>query len=61
MPIKSVTQGVAVGATKLVGRLVVALAALAALGLALLYVVSQTVPAKSAEVFFPELNFGVKL
>jgi hypothetical protein len=52
------------GAARVIGCLAapfVVLAALAALGLAYLYVSSQISPAESAEVFFPELDVTVKL
>jgi hypothetical protein len=39
----------------------IALATLAAFGLAFLYAHTQIIPAKSGEVFFPELNTTVKL
>jgi hypothetical protein len=52
------------GVARVIGCLAapfVVLAALAALGLAYLYVSSQISPAESAEVFFPELELTVKL
>jgi hypothetical protein len=53
-----------VGVARVIGCLVapfVVLAALAAVGLAYLYVASQVTPAESAEAFLPELDATIKL